>query len=271
MKFHKLKGTLAASVTMALATAAADTTPPPGGAPSTNSIGPRIAFAQPVWDFGKAIGGTKLTHDYFFTNTGDATLEVTSVIPGCHCTTAGDWTRHVPPGGTGVIPITFDSKGFNGPITRAPRVMSNDRQHPETTLMLKVMIWVPFQINPGYSVINFPYGSKLPRTNVVHILSSLPEPVDIWQPVSSNPAITAMLQTNQPGKAYELTIMAAAPTRPGAVQGTITLQTTSTNAPTVSVPVMLVPAPPPRPAPPQMMIRPMTNTAPPAPVPTAKQ
>jgi len=269
MKFQIRKYACAGAVSAALAAMsafAADTpAPTPAAAPSTNGIGPRIEFDNTVYDFGKAVAGAKIAHEFIFTNTGDAALEITSVIPGCHCTTAGDWTRHVAPGATGVIPLTFDSKGVNGPVVRAPRVLSNDRKHPETALQIKGTVWVPFQVNPSYSMIQFPYGSTEPRTNVVHIQSSIPEPVQLWQPVSSNPAITATLQTNEAGHTYELAIRAAAPTHPGAVQGTITIQTTSAESPVLSVPVMLIPAPPPRPAPPQ--IRTLTNTPPPPPVP----
>lgn len=270
MKFQMMKYVYAVALSAAMAgmsaAAAEMAAPTPAAAASTNGIGPRIEFDNTVYDFGRAVSGARIAHEFIFTNTGDAALEITSVIPGCHCTTAGDWTRHVEPGATGVIPLTFDSKGVNGPVVRAPRVLSNDRKHPEMALQIKGTVWVPFTMSPTYAMIQFPYGSTEPRTNVVHIDSSTAEPVELWQPMSSNPEITATLQTNQPGHKYELAIRAAAPTRPGAVQGTITIQTTSTNAPVLSVPVMLIPQPAPRPAPPQ--IRAMTNAAPPPRVPT---
>src|SRR6201993_123091 len=75
-------------------------TPHPAAAPATNGPAPRIQFATPVYDFGKAKAGEPIKYSYVFTNTGDAVLEVTHVQPSCGCTTAGDWTRKVEPGQT---------------------------------------------------------------------------------------------------------------------------------------------------------------------------
>ncbi len=180
MKFRTILLALATSIPLAQFTAGAQ----PTNAAAPSPIGPRIQFAEPVYDFGKAVSGAVITHEFIFTNTGDATLEITKVVPGCHCTTAGDWTRHVAPGQTGIVPIRFDSKGFNGPITRVPTVVSNDRQHPTTSFQLKGTIWVPFVMTPGYVVFSFPQGSKIPATNIVHIVSSVPEPVTLSEPTN---------------------------------------------------------------------------------------
>src|SRR5712671_5552659 len=53
---------------------------------------PKIVFETPVFDFGRARAGDPVKHTFVFTNTGDALLEVTGVVPGCGCTTAGEWT-----------------------------------------------------------------------------------------------------------------------------------------------------------------------------------
>src|ERR1044071_6693305 len=65
------------------------------GAPETSA--PRIEFASRVFDFGKVSAGELVRHDFVFTNTGTASLEITDVRPGCGCTTAGPWDRQVPP------------------------------------------------------------------------------------------------------------------------------------------------------------------------------
>src|SRR5436190_12650548 len=66
---------------------------------------PKIQFASTVFDFDKVVGGLSVRHDYYFTNLGTATLKITSVNTSCGCTTAAEWTREVPPGGTGNIPL----------------------------------------------------------------------------------------------------------------------------------------------------------------------
>src|ERR1035437_6876778 len=74
-------------------------------AATTNGIGPKIQFATPVYDFGRSKSGEPVKYTYVFTNTGDALLILNAVQPQCGCTAAGDWTKQVEPGKTGLIPI----------------------------------------------------------------------------------------------------------------------------------------------------------------------
>src|SRR6185436_4097595 len=82
----------------------------PAEAPSSSRVsGPRIQFATMVYDFGKATGDDLVDCKFVFTNTGNAVLEVSAVNPGCGCMKAGEWTRKVEPGRTGIIPVRYDS------------------------------------------------------------------------------------------------------------------------------------------------------------------
>jgi len=87
---------------------AEDAAPKPGttAAPAEKkeSAGPKIQFAEMVYDFGKVSSGELVKHTFVFTNIGTATLEIKDVRPGCGCTTAGTWDKQVEPGKTGSIP-----------------------------------------------------------------------------------------------------------------------------------------------------------------------
>jgi len=65
------------------------------------SAGPKIQFAEMVYDFGKVSSGELVKHTFVFTNIGTATLEIKDVRPGCGCTTAVTWDKVVAPGKTG--------------------------------------------------------------------------------------------------------------------------------------------------------------------------
>ena len=80
---------------------AGSTGAPPGAA------GPKIQFADIVYDFGKVNSGAPVKHTFVFTNIGTATLQILDVHPGCGCTTAGTWDKQVEPGKTGSIPLEF--------------------------------------------------------------------------------------------------------------------------------------------------------------------
>ncbi len=69
------KGLVLAAAIMSIGAwgVAADQTsaPPATAAAPTNSVGPKIQFATPVYDFGRARAGEPVKHTYVFTNTGD--------------------------------------------------------------------------------------------------------------------------------------------------------------------------------------------------------
>src|SRR5689334_404403 len=82
----------------------ADTAPapapaaPPASTDTNAAAGPKIQFDNSNFDYGKAMVGQPVKHTFWFTNVGDATLELTAVSPGCGCTTAGEWTKKAEPG-----------------------------------------------------------------------------------------------------------------------------------------------------------------------------
>jgi hypothetical protein len=73
--------------------------------------GPRIRF-EPDHVFASPIlRGGRATATFTFSNVGTAELKIGRIETGCSCTTLGEVTRGVPPGGAGVIEVHYDSKG----------------------------------------------------------------------------------------------------------------------------------------------------------------
>src|SRR5215472_2434767 len=171
MKTGLLKTTAILTVLAAIGIAhgaepSADTTPAATAPASTTGGGPKIQFDSLTYDFGRVRAGTKVIHNFVFTNTGDATLQITGVQPGCHCTTVGDWTHTVEPGKTGVIPIQFDSTGFGGPIVRTPSITSNDKSQPMVRFQLNGTVSKPVETSPAFvSMVIAPDASE--ETNAV--------------------------------------------------------------------------------------------------------
>src|SRR5262245_19754447 len=99
----------------------------PGQGPAVAKVDvPRAHCAETTHDFGKVKNGEKPKHEFVVTNEGTATLEILEVKPGCGCTPAGAFDRHIPPGKTGKIPIEFNPINFAGPIAKAITVTCND-------------------------------------------------------------------------------------------------------------------------------------------------
>ena len=99
----------------------------------SNMPKPVILFEETEHDFGTLKEGEKVTYTFAFTNTGDAPLIISSVVPGCGCTVA-DFTRTpVPPSNGGKVTITFDSKDKKGMVRKRVSVQANT--YPAETVL----------------------------------------------------------------------------------------------------------------------------------------
>lgn len=204
----------------------------PAAAASTDA--PSIKFADPVFDFGRIKSGETAKHLYYFTNVGNAVLEVPNVHPSCGCTTAGEWTKRLEPGQTGTIAIQFNSASFNGPVLKTVTVTSNDKTQPVAVLQLKGTIWKPIDVSPQFAVLNIPPDASR-GSAVVTITNNMEEAVEIFEPVSNNRSISAVLKTNVPGRGYEVEVAATKPLAPGNVQAQVNLKTSSLHMPVVII------------------------------------
>ncbi len=238
------------------ATPAAATNTP---AAATNAPGPLIAFETPNYDFGKVNSGDPVKYTYIFTNIGDETLYLTNVAPSCGCTTAGEWTKVVEPGKTGVIPVQFNSAGYPaGPVLKMVTVTSNDKLHPSVGLQLKGTIWKAIDVVPPYAILNIPAESMTNVSVSIRIVNNLGTNITLLPPESNNKAFTAELKNNESTNSFELIVTAVQPLPPGNAQGQITIKSTATNLPVISItawanvapvivlnpPQLLLPAPP---------------------------
>jgi len=232
----------------------APATPAPVVPASISAIGPKIAFETPVYDFGRVKSGELVKHTFIFTNIGDELLILTNVQPSCGCTTAGDWSRQVEPGKTGTIPIQFNSANYSGQVLKTVTVTSNDKAQPSFGLQVKGTVWKPIDINPGFAVMNIPPDAQSNVTTKVHIVNNMDELVTLSPPESNNKLFSAELITNKVGKDFDVIITALGPFDQPNLQGQITMKTSSTNMPAVSLTAWANVQPAVAVTPPQVMI-----------------
>ena len=191
--------------------------------------GGTIRFDSTSFEFDKVIGGQPVRHDFFFTNTGSATLRIVSVNTSCGCTTAGEWTREVAPGGSGKIPLQFNSGNFSGPITKTATVTSTDPATPSVSLQIKGSVWRPLEVNPPVAMLSVNSELVSNATATVHIINHAPEPLEVFEPVSGNPQFAVELRTNTPGKAFDVIVRTVPPLNIANPHGVISVRTSSTN------------------------------------------
>lgn len=98
------------------------------GKPQDKAAGaePGIEFTNGEHNFGKvAENGKKVSYDYVFTNTGDCPLVITRIITSCRCISTSYTKKPVPPGGQGMVTVTYDPKKQQGVFHKAIQVHSN--------------------------------------------------------------------------------------------------------------------------------------------------
>lgn len=87
---------------------------------------PGIEFAQKEYDFGtfKEEKGY-VSHEFEFTNTGNAPLLILSASASCGCTRPDYPTHPVKPGKSGKIKVTYNPAGRPGEFTKTITVRTN--------------------------------------------------------------------------------------------------------------------------------------------------
>jgi hypothetical protein len=258
MKACSIQVALFMLITLSLRGFAAQPAPvlPAGGVAATNVSGPQIQFASAVYDFGKAVDGEMVRHEFVFTNAGDALLEITGVHPACGCTTAGTWSRQVEPGMTGTIPIQFNSARFAGAVAKTITVVCNDKRRASIQLQIRGTVWRPIQVNPQTVTLSAVADSPASVSNVVRIVSGLEQPITLSDPESSSRAFAAELKTIQPGKEFELTVRTVPPLKQGGERGMISIKTSATNASAINITTLAVVQPAVAVSPPQIVVPP---------------
>lgn len=204
------------------------------------NTGPRIQFNETVHNFGRVIAGATQSCVFVFTNVGDATLEVSDVRLSCGCTTAGEWTKLVQPGCTGAIPVQFHASLYPGQFIKTAAVVCNDPQQPTVLLQLKGEVWRPLMVEPQAGVVYATTETLGTASTTVRITNNEPTEVAIQSVAAAGRGFSCILQTNIPGWFYELRVQSDPGLAVGAYQGQIQITTTSTNAPTLQIPVMVV-------------------------------
>jgi len=233
---------------------------PQGTSPAPS--GPRIQFVEKVHDFGKVVVGEVLRHTYAFTNAGDGVLEIKEVRSSCGCTASAGWSKRVDPGQGGTIPIELHTSGFNGPVAKQVTVLCNDTSQTNVILQVKATVWHPIQVTPpsaGFRVVSDTVSNTV---TVLRITNNEAAPLTLSPPESNQRAIAAELKTIEPGRTFELVVRPVPPLGAGNVFGTITLRTSSTNVPVLSISSWIVVQA-------AVTVLPTQITVPPGPSPTA--
>lgn len=93
----------------------------------------KFKFDSKEHNFGTIVVGTKVEHDFYFTNTGEVPMIITDANSTCGCTIPEIPKEPTPPGARGKIKVTFDSTGKIGMQDKHVTITANT--YPKNTVI----------------------------------------------------------------------------------------------------------------------------------------
>ena len=175
-----------------------------------------------------------MSHEFRFRNTGNRPLLITQVKPGCGCVKAGPYDKEVPPGGSGKISLTINTKGLKGKNLKAVVVNTNDLKLPTLRLQLALEIVAPIQVDPP-SVQFDALQDDVKQQRVVIIVNNTDTPLELTDIKHEGAKLDTELKALKPGKEFELTVTAVPPFDSEYLDGVITLGTNLPKMPRLTI------------------------------------
>lgn len=126
------------------------------------SASPQIKVDNVSFDFGTVPSGNgELRHSFKITNTGDQTLKIDNVKPGCSCTVV-EFKPELKPGETSVIVAALSIKDRTGKQDKPITIISNAENSPLLKLSMQAYILGPVNMDRRYGIFKAPmFGSSI--------------------------------------------------------------------------------------------------------------
>lgn len=99
--------------------------PPQAQSEIANEKLTEMTFTEEEFDFGTINQGDKVNHFFTFKNTGKQDLIISRAVGSCGCTVPEFPKEPIAPGKTGVMKVSFNSKGKSGKQHKTVSVYAN--------------------------------------------------------------------------------------------------------------------------------------------------
>lgn len=112
--------------------------------------GPRFEVSEFEYDWGKTCQHATVSHRFWIESTGDDTLVITKIAPGCGCTKAPIEDSVLAPGEKTPLDLFFSTKSYRGIVEKVPYFETNINDQ-RTYLRIKAeLIPEPESMRPVY-------------------------------------------------------------------------------------------------------------------------
>jgi len=194
---------------------------------------PKAVFRETRFDFGRAMHGTVVEHDFWLKNEGSATLKIgrASMTPPLLVTRM---PRELAPGGEGLIHFKLDTAKLGGPFNGQITVFLNDPDLPEAGFSFEGVVIPPVEVSPLPAFFVSSLRGK-GATASVEIINHEPQRLRIVKIEHSTERFTTVLETLQPGQRYKLTLILKPDGPGGRKTEPITVATSSEAEPALEI------------------------------------
>lgn len=181
-----------------------------------SSIG--LRWDKPIQEINMLPADKDVEVHFGFQNTGQGAVKVNTITTSCGCTTAQLEKRTYQPGEKGEIVVHYTGDPRSGVQRKTVLVQTDDKPQQPTTLELKITHQMPVEVRP--MLVYWRMGDAN-DTKTAQLLAG-DKPVHVLSVTSSNPRITATIQTVHDGKEYNVVIQPKDTTQKESAQLSVT-------------------------------------------------
>jgi hypothetical protein len=172
--------------------------------PPENFAPPILQIDAPDYDWGAALQGEVVKHNFVVMNKGGAPLAITQVKPSCGCTTVAKPDKPIDPGQTGVVTLEIDTKRFTGAIKKTADIHSNAGSNPSrVTMGGKVDTF--FVLEPAAPKIDIIRGIE-PEPTKVTLRRNAQSSFKIKEVKTESKVLQPIFEEVEPGNVYTIVI-----------------------------------------------------------------
>jgi hypothetical protein len=164
----------------------------------------QLRWEKTVQSFERSPGDPSVEAAYTFTNAGKTPVTIKKLRTSCGCTAAKLEKRTYAPGESGEIAAKFTLGDRRGLHVVSVTVTTEDQAASPTVLNLRVHIVDPVKVEPA--LVWWRVGA-VAEPKVVQLSMDPGRPVRVKSVSSTNPRISARLETTTPGQRYSLSIL----------------------------------------------------------------
>ena len=134
------------------------------------SVSSPLAVAEPkLYDFGEALGGSKIRHTFKLKNVGSQPLKIVNVEQSCACTATIVSRDEIPPGALASIETVLSVPSENTSVEESINVYTNDPVQGRIALTLKGTAFVPITTFPNRLRIgSVQHKARITRSLTIH-------------------------------------------------------------------------------------------------------